>query len=111
MHQARSMAVLKPCAHAPPLSPKINKVRCQKLQLQPGDQYIITQINKLPADWLRVDIPGSGQRWVRADCGVIHSLNFSDSRCKMNPGLADSHILAYRCDWLANLINPLLGSI
>lgn len=73
---------------------KNKQTQVQKQQLKPGSLYTITQINKVPADWLRVDIPGSGQRWVRADCGVIRSLNFSNSRCTMNPGLADSHILA-----------------
>ena len=42
------------------------------LRTNPGDTYEVVAVNKVPYDWLRIEMPGHPEslRWVSKECGV-----------------------------------------
>jgi ribonuclease T2 len=66
------------------------------LTVHPTHRYKIKEINKIPPDWLRIDL-GNGQkplRWVSASCGVAEYTERNSTQCDSRAGMADSHVLA-----------------
>lgn len=76
---------------------KNKKNNPDKAMVQPGQSYLIKEINRPnKPQWLRIELANKepSLRWVSADCGEAHFQSNGKSSCEQLPGLADSYVLA-----------------
>ena len=75
---------------------KNSKSNPDNLTVQPNQHYELKEINKIPPDWVRIELTGSQHslRWVNASCGVTEYTEKNTNTCNNNPGMADSYVLA-----------------
>ena len=67
-----SMVLFEATQSCPAYVSKNKKSNPDNLMVQPNQHYILREINKTPAEWLRVEFPDHhySLRWVNASCGI-----------------------------------------
>lgn len=82
-------------ASCPAYTSKNNLTNPGDVRTVVGTKYVISEANKLPAEWYRVSIAGAPEnnlRWVEAKCGTVESKETTS--CSLDSGKADSYVLA-----------------
>lgn len=66
------------------------------LSLDTNQYYRIRAINSNAPDWFQIELPGQTKnlRWVNKACGSFDYRLLSDDPCVLEPGKADSNVLA-----------------